>query len=598
MMRFSGFTARMYLHFIGAMLAVVASSSIYSSCELRRFREGGQTGELQRHASMLTMIPAIADSNADPSSIDAACKEIGNNTGLRITVMAAGGHVVGDSQSDPATMDNHLERPEMRKAMEGGIGVSTRFSDTTRRRMLYVAAPFGAPGNPRGVVRVSVAVENPDPGFASLRSHMLASTALAAALFAVVAAFLSRRITGPIASICGAARRLSSGDLAARCAVPADTDLKNLADAFNGMARQLGERMETIARQHNELTTVLESMSDGVLAVDAAERVIEVNRSAAALLDIDPAMSRGRSIQEVARNPEMQNLVAATLRGASAAEETVIRFGTSDRFLRVTSAPLVDRESRTIGAVVVFSDVTRMKKLETVRQEFAANASHELKTPVTAIRGCVETMKDSSLTPEETRSFLDMLDRHSVRLDTLVNDLLNLSRIEHDAGTRSIAMEPARVRDILQKACDSYAERAGAKNMSILLECPDALSVNANPGLLEEAIGNLLDNAIRYSGSGSPVRVEGRLAGPGNVELLVKDEGPGIEAKHLDRIWERFYRVDPARSRSLGGTGLGLSIVKNIAVAHGGKVRAESEPGKGSKFVISMPGRRAETWEL
>lgn len=425
----------------------------------------------------------------------------------------------------------------------------------------------------------------------SVVRHSILGWLIVAILFAVVTWLLSRRISRPLEDMRRVAERIARGDLEARVARPDSEELGDLARTLNQMAAQLGERLGTITRQHNEQEAVFASMVEGVLAVDRDERILHLNHAAARLLDLAPEQARGRSIQEAVRNRDLQAFIGATLAGTGPAESEIVIYGNEERYLQLHGTALTDIAGHNIGALIVLNDITRLKRLETVRRDFVANVSHELKTPITALKGCVETLSDTRpMDPVENSRFLAMMTRQVARMEALVEDLLSLSRIEFDAEHKSVALDPGAIGDVLQRAVHSFAAVAVAKSISLAVECPAEVFAPINAALLEQAVGNLLDNAIKFSATGTRILVSGRLAG-NEVEIQVTDQGPGIEKKHLPHLFERFYRVDQARSRTLGGTGLGLAIVKHIALAHRGSVSVASEPGQGSTFTIRIPDR-------
>jgi two-component system phosphate regulon sensor histidine kinase PhoR len=309
------------------------------------------------------------------------------------------------------------------------------------------------------------------------------------------------------------------------------------------------------------------------------------------LLDVTADQARGRGIEETVRNLDLQKFITATLSASGPAEAEIVLYGNQERFLQLHGTALTDSTGAKLGALVVINDITRIRRLETVRQDFVANVSHELRTPITALKACVETLSDQAQDdPKDTARFIAMMGRQVERLNAIVEDLLSLSRIEHDAQHKRIPLERGPICEVLRRAVQTLSKAAAAKKMSVALDCAEGLEAPINAALLEQAVGNLLDNAIKYSGEGTSVVIGAQSVADG-VEIKVTDQGPGIEKKHLSRIFERFYRVDQARSRSLGGTGLGLAIVKHIVLAHGGTVTVESTPGKGSAFTILIPGR-------
>jgi two-component system phosphate regulon sensor histidine kinase PhoR len=298
---------------------------------------------------------------------------------------------------------------------------------------------------------------------------------------------------------------------------------------------------------------------------------------------------RGRSIPEAIRNLAIQKFVTRSLKSRTPVEDDIAVYQNGERILNIKSAPLLDMGPEPIGMLIVFSDVTQLRRLEDMRRDFVANVSHEIRTPLTAIKGFVETLHQNTVaTPEEAERFLGIISKHVDRLNTIIEDLLMLSRIENEGERGDIKCEKTRLRDIFQNAIQICRPRADEKRIQIDLAVDEGLSAMVDPVLLEQAVVNLLDNAIKYSDSNKTVLLQSRTSG-NEIRLSVRDHGIGIEKKHLPRLFERFYRVDKARSRALGGTGLGLSIVKHIAQAHGGHVTVESSLGEGSLFTIHLP---------
>jgi two-component system phosphate regulon sensor histidine kinase PhoR len=327
---------------------------------------------------------------------------------------------------------------------------------------------------------------------------------------------------------------------------------------------------------------------EGVLAIDPDERILKLNAAAASLLKVDAERAQGRSVYEVIRDANLLRFIGAVLASAQPLEEEIVLWDAGERFMQAHGTILRDENGRGIGALVVMNDVTRLRRLEAVRRDFVANVSHELKTPVTSIKGFVETLQDGAVdNPADARHFLEIIARHADRLNAIIDDLLLLSRVE-EAQAPELVLEPTPLCDVLLAAMQDCEDKAKEKRIPVSLTCPEGSVARINAPLLEQAVVNLLDNAIAYSEPERPVAIE-----VGETEdeksIAVRDAGCGIAAEHLSRIFERFYRVDKGRSRKLGGTGLGLAIVKHIAQAHGGRVSVVSAPGQGSTFTIHLP---------
>ncbi|MCU0582971.1 MAG: ATP-binding protein, partial [Syntrophales bacterium] len=381
----------------------------------------------------------------------------------------------------------------------------------------------------------------------------------------------------------------AQGELGHRLPIPDSEELAGLAESLNRMAAQLENRLQTVVSQRNQLEAVLSSMLEGVIAVSRDERIISINMAAARWFDIDPEKVRGRSIPEAIRNIALQKFISRSFQSRTPLEEDVTVYRNGECTLNVKSAPLLDVGPEPLGMLIVFSDVTRLRRLEDVRRDFVANVSHEIKTPLTAIKGFVETLHQNVVeTPEEAERFLGIISRHVDRLNAIIEDLLMLSRIENEGERGDIKRERTRLRDIFQNAVQICRPQAEEKRIGIELGGDDQLTAMVDPVLIEQAVVNLLDNALKYSDREKSVQIRARTVDR-EIQIQVQDHGIGIEKKHLTRLFERFYRVDKARSRSLGGTGLGLAIVKHIAQAHGGHVTVESRLGEGSLFTIHLP---------
>jgi len=582
---------RIYFSFLVSAMTAFAAMAWYATQSLRWFHQDQVAAELLMHARIVSREAAALLPETEPGTADRLCKELGRLMTTRITIILPDGRVIGDAKENPAGMDNHRNRPEIAAALKGATGTAVRFSNTRRQSLMYLAIPVRQGNTLLAVARVSLPLAVIDWSVHAVVRNIILGWLIVVILFAVVTWLLSRRISRPLEDMRRVAERIARGDLKARVARPDSEELGDLARMLNQMAAQLGERLSTITRQRNEQEAVLASMVEGVLAVDRDERILHLNHAAARLLDLAPEQARGRSIQEAVRNRDLQAFIGATLAGTGSAEDEIVMYGNEERFLQLHGTALTDSTDHNIGALIVLSDITRLKHLETVRRDFVANVSHELKTPITALKGCLETLSDPRpMDAAENARFLAMMTRQAARMEALVEDLLSLSRIEFDAERKRIALDPGAISDVLQRAVQSFSAAAAAKSISLTVECPAEVTALINAVLLEQAVGNLLDNAIKFSANGTRVLASVHLDG-NEVEIQVTDQGPGIEKKHLARLFERFYRVDQARSRTLGGTGLGLAIVKHIALAHRGTVSVVSDPGQGSTFTIRIPAR-------
>ncbi len=542
-----------------------------------------RSGELEAQARMLAMQagPLLGQGG---EGLQALVTETGRLTGTRFTILHPDGRVAADSAADPAAMESHFDRPEIIDAHRKGRGVAVRASPTLGVDLAYVAVR--APG---GVVRAARPMEGLTGAMRTLRLQLLWGVLVAVLLAGGVGWFGSRRVALALGEMAAAAARVGEGEYSSRLPSHRVKEVDDLAAAMNRMAGALEERLAHVTRQKQELETVLGGMVEGVVAVDPGMRVHSLNPAAARILSLSPEEGLGKSVQETIRNPGLQALVTRALAGEGPLEmELVLRRGEEERFLKVGVAPLLGQRG-VLGAVVVLDDLTRLRRLERVRRDFVANVSHEVRTPITSIKGAAESLLAGALSePESAERFAGIIARHAARLDALVEDLLRLSRVEQEEERGEVKLQVGPLRETLAEAVEAARPLAEGKGVPVELDCPQGVRVRQDHPLLVQAVLNLVDNAVRYSDPGRPVKVTGRAV-PGGVEIEVKDEGMGIPAEHLPRLFERFYRVDPARSRALGGTGLGLSIVKHIVSAHGGKVTVSSALGKGSVFTIRVP---------
>ena len=576
-------------YLIVVLLAVLAIGS-YTSQAMKRLYLNRAASDLQTRLKLILRELPATYPLTPTDSLARFCHEKSVLASARITLVSPQSRVLADSHEDPREVETITYRSEFEQALKGRTGIERRFSPVTEAEILYVAIPIWEDKGIVGAVRAAVPMHALTPELHVLNVRLLIGGLIVAILAALVTWMISRWIARPITEMEHRAERFASGDFSQKMPVPASVELGGLAIALNNMADQLDEKIRTITVQRNEQEAILTSLREGVIALDNHERVLFVNRAAAVLFGIDVERAIGRLLQEVLRNSELQKFTTRLLAGKpTPAESEVTLVHGDNRILQVTGTSLRDASGQRFGVVVVINDVTRLRRLERVRKDFVANVSHELKTPITSIKGFVETLFEGALDqPAEAKAFLNRIASNTERLNAIIDDLLMLSRVEQDSEQGSMPLTTESLREVIESAIASVESKARDQQITIRFSSPDDIQARVNSTLIGQAVVNLLDNAIKYSDSGRSVDVDVTRE-RSSVSIRVRDHGVGIAAEHLPRIFERFYRVDKARSRKLGGTGLGLSIVKHIAQAHGGSVAVESTPGHGSTFTIFLP---------
>jgi len=523
----------------------------------------------------------------DPLQIDALCKKLGKSADTRFTVIMPNGTVAGDSSKSPESMEYHGDRPEIRNALAGKAGMYRRYSRTLKQEMMYIAVPLKeANGETLCAVRASLPMTAIKGELNEMTTRIFVAAILTGVLAMGVCIVVVRHITAPLHGMGRAARQFAEGDFNHRIPKQQTLELDQLAESLNTMSEQLNKTLSTISEQRNEQNAVLSSMDEGVLAVDRRERIIHMNRVGGEILGVNHKEAKRELIQQVVRFANLQEFIKAVLGSQKPLSRDLTLIGDTEKQIQASGRALLNAEGKSIGALIVLHDVTQLRHLETVRADFVANVSHELKTPITSIKGFVETLLSDDWNHEpDILRFLEIINQQSGRMNAIIDDLLTLSRLEQKDG--HVMKETSHLASVIENAATLCQLQAGRKNIQIERVCPDNLELPLNAPVLEQALVNLIINAIKYSEPDKTVHVRAEKQG-GQVLIQVKDEGFGIESKHLHRLFERFYRVDTARSRKLGGTGLGLSIVKHIVQVHGGSIRVESTLGSGSTFTIVL----------
>ncbi|HDQ13510.1 MAG TPA: PAS domain-containing protein [Sediminispirochaeta sp.] len=555
-------------------------------------------------APLVPPLESSLESGSDEA--DRFCKKIGAESELRVTLIALDGVVLGDSDADIGVMDLHHTRPEVRQALQDQVGFSRRLSSTVGLQFAYLAAPLYQADQLRGVLRLARPIQDVDSIFVAIRGRivLLLTAILAAAAF--FAYHIGGRIRKALRVLEEAARRILSGSYGGAVHIDFPDEAQGLAREMTLMSKELQRRIDEISTGKNELETILWSMLEAVILLDEELNIVRMNRAAARLLADEAETadtSKKRSLISVFRSSSLTDFAAfVQKRGETQESELSFNRAGETLYIQVHGTPIQLRGARggtgsrrqptegsgTAAVLLVLNDITEIKRTEQMRKDFVSNVSHELKTPITSIIGFVETLQSGAVDdPEEARNFLQIIQRHGRRMDGIVDDLLSLSKLEHQSHGESLfqTVELAAPLNAALRVCRPKAE---AKRIKIELHGDFNLRLNIIPRLIEQALVNIIDNAVKYSEEGTEIQISVKPQ-EGLAELAIRDQGMGIPAKELPRIFERFYRVDKARSRDLGGTGLGLAIVKHIIRVNRADIRVESRFGTGTTFFITFP---------
>ncbi len=564
------FAARLVWGTILVIVVAIAVHVVGAEIALRGDLERDTRANLEREARLVARALS-ADSLAWLGDV----AHIARETGLRVTLIAPDGRVVAESEEAPESvprMENHAERPEIREALAGRVGSDRRVSATVNRPLLYVAVPGGP-----GVVRVAAPLAATDTILSHVHNAFFGAALVALLIGSGLALVAGRSIARPLTTISQAARSIAQGAVPRfpRSGVP---DIDELVRALREMHQQLDERFADLRRERAESAALVEAMVEGVIAADARGRIVTANGAARRLLGYEPEATLP-ALPQLFRAKAAREVVDAVLDGQRIPERELELDGQS---VLLSARPLAHG-----GALLVLHDVTELRRLETVRRDFVANVSHELKTPLTSISGYAETLVQDPPDAETMRRFLGVIHNNARRMQRLVDGLLDLSKIE--SGGWRPAPEPVEIGAVARESWGLLADRAEQRKISYLGSVgPEAASVFADPDAVRQVLSNLFDNAIRHTPAGGRITFSAARR-DGGVQLEVRDTGAGIPADHLPRIFERFYRADPARARDDGGTGLGLAIVKHLVEAHEGEVDAESQLGRGTAIRCWFP---------
>ncbi len=581
--------------FLALLILVLLPVDFYAERTLRREYERSGFERLASIARLaqerpLQWPPVSAEGGEDLSGLRGWVAQMAAS-GARVTLIASSGQVLADSEADPRSMENHAGRPEIQQALAAGEGRSVRHSVTLQRDLLYYAVRQPMPARPPLVLRFALPVEAIDAVLWDFRKGLWLASLVMLLVTGTASLVISRSFSQRVERLRAFSRRVAESDFRP---IPADRSgdaLEALAVSLNETAARLDSSIRTLTEERNLSAAILGSMVEAVAVVNAAERLVFANPAFAEILGLDMPPRAGSALLEVVRQTELIEAVRQVLRGEPTVRAEIMTGTVKPRYFAATVAAV--RAERTPSAVVVLHDITDLRRLERVRRDFVANVSHEFKTPLTAIQGFAETLLAGAIDDPQNRSrFLGIILEHARRLARLTDDLLQLSQIE--AERLKMEIRPLRIEELVNGCLETTRLRAAEKNIRLSAELPAGLpEIAGDHRRLAEVLQNLLDNALQYTQPDGQIVVQAKAA-EREVVLTVADTGIGIPEAEQARIFERFYRVDAARSREVGGTGLGLSIAKHLVEAHGGRIWVESEVGRGSQFHFSVPVFDAE----
>jgi two-component system phosphate regulon sensor histidine kinase PhoR len=584
------FRTRLFLTSLGvASLTLLVATALVSSSVRRATNERMQEslrGQAQLAAEALSRRHA-----ASRSELDAEADAIARLVGARVTLVAADGTVLGDSDLDSEQLkeiDNHGDRPEIQQARRDGIGMARRYSSTLRSEMLYVAVPVRNPALPElSEVRLALPATEVERQLAAVMRSAVAAFGAGIVAALVLAWATSLMVSRRVRAIAAVAERYAAGDWSRPARDYGRDEIGNVARALDTSAREIARRANDLASDRARMEAILSGMIEGVLVVNEQGRVQLVNNAARQMLRLQ-GVADGRHYVEIVRQPDIAAQIGAALRRLATDRLELALPREPELIIIARSAPVVFPGAA--GAVLVMHDITDLRRADRIRRDFVANVSHELRTPLTAVRGYVEALLDESTDPSEVRRFLEIIGRHTLRMERLVRDLLRLARL--DAGQELLEHVPCTVESLFGGVVTELAPALEAREQTVEQHiAADAATINGDPAKLHDALRNLVENATNYSPEGSAITMASERNGDA-IHLIVSDSGPGIPEADLPRVFERFYRVDKSRTRGTrdpGGTGLGLAIVKHLIELHKGKVTAANRPEGGAIFTIALP---------
>ena len=552
---------------------------------LRDFFSDWLSDRLLKEVELVREVIPSLEEVEDVKQLDDLIVNYGDKLDIRLTVVDNKGLVLSDSKEDPSVMDNHRYRPEIQKALREESGQERRYSSTIEAEMHYLALPIYQEGEVVGVIRGAMDIEQLDSLYQDLWRRLFQIGVAALLISILLSIKFASQITEPLRDMTAAAEKIAAGFLDQKLVVKTRDEIGKLGTVFNRMVTRIQDQIDKISSEKSKVTAILSSIGDGIVAVNKNREIIMLNRAAEDMFGVKEGQVLGNPSIQVLRNHKLEEMIAYSLEEVETFTEEVELLLPEEKLFRISLAP-IHREGEVKGSVISLRDITEIRDLQQMRTEFVGNVTHELKTPLTSIKGYVETLIESDPDPETYQSFLKVIADETERLDRLITDTLDLSKIE---TARQLAGEKISVKEIVEDIRPILKPQAKESEVDLEFDLQSDLpTVTGDKDKLAQALINLIDNGIKYTPVGGKVEVRS-YEKEAEIAIEVKDNGIGIPEKDLSRIFERFYRVDKARSRRRGGTGLGLSIVKHIIKLHRGKIEVESELEVGSKFIVRLP---------
>lgn len=573
-------------------IAILLMTGWTISCFLKKHDFNQLQDSLIRQTLLAREMVLSSMERQEPSEkMQELVQALSRQTKARITVIDAAGHVLADSSEDPPhlrEMDNHAKRPEVVAALHQEIGTSIRYSMTLNTRMLYVAVPLSLKGQGLGVLRTALPIQQVNRFIAAVAQPIAVATGIGILVIILIGVFFGNQLNQRIRKITSVAQQYAAGDFSPKILMDGQDELKLLATVMNMMAQTLRHRMEEIESEKEKMAAVLRNMSDGILALGPEKQVIIANHGAETILGFSEQKILGKSLLEATRHPRINALMDRAFKTRTPVSEEIILSGKNHCVLQISAVQIPDPHQKITG-LLVLHDITEIRRLENIRKDFVANVSHELRTPLTSIKGFIETLLGGAFKDKMTsEKFLHMMSEDTSRLSRLVDDLLTLNEIEQ--GGIPMPKEALELQPEIQKILERFQSQLHAKKITLKNQIPayPVIKLHANPDKFRQVLVNLLDNAIKFNKESGTI-ILGLQTSSEEIGITVEDTGSGIPSEAMDRIFERFFRVDKARSRELGGTGLGLAIIKHIMEAHSGRVTCQSRVGEGSTFSVFFP---------